>query len=146
MPGIRNVLEVISTVCHIVVNEGELRTLQKGELDSTRTIASAKKVFPPFGQVYGLLSDHFTHVSTLHYDTANPIKEYTKDEEALKMNLNFLRLTIWLINVVAELAFFDDVSAHRYFKKVTDDAFVYAPSDHERRWMEQFLEPQDASR
>ena len=136
-PGIllRNVLESVSTVCHIVTNEHDLKKLKKGKLASTRTIASAKKVFPPFGHFYGLLSNSFAHIGHLHFDSANAIKEYQEGEEALDFNLNALRFAIWSINVAAELAFFDNLSSHRYFRKIEDSAFVYAPSSAERERM-----------
>ena len=142
-PGIllRNVLESVSTVCHIVMNERDLKKLKTGKLSSTRTIASAKKVFPPFGHFYGLLSDSFTHIGHLHFsvDSGNSIKEYEVGEEALEFNLNALRFAIWSINVAAELAFFDSLSSHRYFRRISESAFAYDPSPEERDRMEQFL-------
>ena len=141
-PGIllRNVLESVSTVYHIVMNQHDLNKLRDGKLSSTRTIASAKKVFPPFGHFYGLLSNSFTHVGHLHFsvDSAT-IKEYQVGEEALEFNLNALRFAIWNINVAAELAFFDSLSSHRYFRKVADNAFIFDPSPAERERMDRFL-------
>lgn len=142
-PGIliRNVLESVSTVCHIVINENDLKTLKDGKLSSTRTIASAKKVFPPFGHMYGLFSEQFAHIGHLHYSTngENALKPYKEGEEALKLNLSFLRVAIWAINVAAELAFFDSLPSHRYFQRLTNNAFIYNPSAGERRRMELFL-------
>ena len=142
-PGIllRHVLESVSTVCHIVIDQNGIRKLKEGKLLSTRTIASAKKVFPPFGRFYGLLSDSFTHVGHLHssLDSGNAIKEYEVGEEALDFNLNALRFAIWSINVTAELAFFDSLSVHRYFRRVSNNAFMFAPSAEGREHIEQFL-------
>lgn len=141
-PGIllRTVLESVSTVCHIVMNQRDLNKLKDGKLSSTRTIASAKKVLPPFGHFYGLLSNSFTHVGHLHFSVESAsIKEYQVGEEALEFNLNALRFAIWSTNVATELAFFDSLSSHRYFRKITDNAFVYDPSPAERERIDELL-------
>ncbi|MDE0177067.1 MAG: SEC-C metal-binding domain-containing protein [Gammaproteobacteria bacterium] len=142
-PGIllRNVLESVSTVCHVVIEENGLKKLKNGTLASTRTIASAKKVFPPFGRFYGLLSDSFTHIGHLHFSphSGNAIKEYEVGEEALDFNLSALRFAIWSVTVTAELAFFDSLSKHRYFRRVSERAFVFSPSPSGRERIEQFL-------
>ena len=144
-PGIliRSILESVSTVCHLVINQHHVEKLKAGQLRSTRTIASAKKVFPPLGRFYGLLSESFTHISHLHYSVSdeNSIKEYRAGEDALEFNCNALRFSIWSINVVSELAFFDSLSRHNYFRKIAENAFLYEPSDAERQRTEQFLTP-----
>ena len=142
-PGIllRNVLESVSTVCHVVIDPRGAKKLKDGTLSSTRTIASAKKIFPPFGRFYGLLSDSFTHIGHLHssLNSGNDIKEYEVGEEALDFNLNALRFAIWSINVTAELAFFDSLSNHRYFRRISERAFLFSPSPEGCAHMEQFL-------
>ena len=112
-----------------MIDQNGLNKLKGGTLSSTRTIASAKKVFPPFGRFYGLLSDSFTHIGHVHssLSSGNEIKEYEAGEEALDFNLNALRFSIWSINVTAELAFFESLSKHRYFRRVSERAFVFSP-------------------
>lgn len=141
-PGIlvRNILETASTVCHLVIYPRELESFLDGRLSSTQTIAAAKRVIPPFGRLYGLFSDEFAHIGRLH-NSPNPLREYSANDEALATNLRFLRTAIWLINVVAELAFFDALSQHRYFRKLSENAFLYAPSESEQTRIQRLLEP-----
>ena len=142
-PGIllRNVLESVSTVCHIVMHHDDLQKIKSGELSSTRTITSAKKVFPPIGHFYGLLSKNFVHVGRFHssVDDFISIKEYEVGEEALDFNLSVLRFAVWSLNVATELAFFDNLVSHRYFRRISENGFVFSPAPEERERMEQFL-------
>ena len=122
------------------MNQRDLNKLKDGKLSFKHTIASAKKVFPPLGHFYGLLSKSFTHIGHLHFsvDSAT-IKEYQVGEEALEFNLNALRFATWSTNVAAELAFFDNLSSHRYFRRIADNAFIFDPSPAERERMDKFL-------
>lgn len=145
-PGIlvRANLEQLSVVCHIAINPNDACLLQAGQISSTKTISSAKKVIPPFGQLYGLLSRYFAHVSHLHHDYLNPITTYEAGDEALEMNFRFIRSAVWMQLVVSEFALFDSLSGHRYFRRLTADSLIFAPSEPERAWMTQFLEREKA--
>ena len=142
-PGIliRSILESVSTVLHVVINKSDLEKLKNGKLSSTRTIASAKKILPVFGPFYGQLSKSFVHVGYLHYslDGGNSIREWQEGEEALRFLLGALRFVIWSINVAAELAFFDSLAPHRFFRKKPDGSVLWAPTAAERERMEELL-------
>ena len=144
-PGsiIRSCLESLAVVLHLIQYQSDLDIHRKHEFDSTRAIASAKRVFPPFGKMYGLLSKEFTHIGKLHKQIT-PIREYTKSYEPLEANLQFIRTGVWMCYVTCELAFLDVVAKPRYWEQLPLDApdqvaYQYCPSAQEKTWMEDFL-------
>lgn len=138
---LRNVLESVSTAFHVVMNTSDLDKLQKGKLQSSRTIGSAKKIFPHFGHMYGLLSNDFVHIGDFHVslDELNGISQWQQGDEALTFLLRALRFSIWSISVAAELSFFDSLPKHRFFQRLSDGRYRYAPTAAERKRMEDFL-------
>lgn len=140
-PGIiiRNVIETLTTVCHLGQNYQDLEKFQKGELGSTKTLASAKNIIPWFGHMYGLFSEKFAHISDLH-QIFNPLVPYKeRKDDALDTNMFFLRLSLWMIYVVAEAAFYPSISEHRYWENPEGVRYRYAPSDKELDWAREFL-------
>lgn len=140
-PGIiiRNIIETLTTVCHLGQNYDDLEKFQKGELSSTKTLASSKKVIPWFGHMYGLFSEKFAHISNLH-QIVNPLIPYReRGEDALDSNICFLRLSLWMIYVVAEAAFYPSISEHRYWENPKGVTYTYAPSNKELDWARGFL-------
>lgn len=59
---IRNSYEALSVVLHLFNYWGDLANYKHGKLKSTATFNSAKKLLPLFGQIYGQLSEEFTHI------------------------------------------------------------------------------------
>lgn len=143
-PGIvlRNLIEALSMILHIFLNPSDLSQYEKGNLKSTKTLAEAKKVIPHLGRIYGYFSEGFTHIGSL-YKGSHPLIPYeAKDEEALMINISFLKLSIWLLYVVTELICFTKVTSPRYWKiPGTDPRMLqFAPSIDELEWMDTFLE------
>lgn len=136
---VRSSVETLCTVLHILQHKDGLRKFYKNELQSTKTIASAKNALPPFGYLYGFLSKYFVHINADHA-LIDPISPYKEDDEAISFIIPSMRAIVWLLYVVTELAFFDDVERPRYWKSLGAGAFSYDPSDEEKRWMQEFLE------
>ena len=65
------------------------------------------------------------------------------DDEAVRANFSCLRMSVWLLYVVTELAFFPEVANPRYWRAVDHPegkaAYSYHPSDEEEEWRERFL-------
>ena len=147
-PGIliRGLIENLTTVCHLGQRPQDLAAIQSGKLSSTDTLAAAKRVIPIFGPLYGLFSDTFVHVSQCHFDF-NPVVRCSATDEAVTANFSFLRMGVWLLYVVIELAFFPEVDRHRYWHVVDHPAgraaYVYRPSDEEEKWRVEFLSKWD---
>ncbi|MGC2423958.1 MAG: SEC-C metal-binding domain-containing protein [Nitrospirota bacterium] len=139
-PGIliRHIIESVSTVLYLMQDEKGLEQLENGKLDSTKTINWAKKVFPFFGKIYGLFSNNFAHIGKFH-TYFNPILEYTEKSEGLTANIGFLKSSLWLIFVTAEVTFYSNISVHRYWKKLDERAYAYQPSNEGLRWFKQFF-------
>lgn len=133
----RGVIETICTVLHIAVEEGALERFHNGTLQSTKSVSVAKKVIEPLGPMYGILSKLFVHINRAHA-AFEPTIKYTKEDEALAFILASLRSNAWLIFVVAELVFHQDVREPRYWK-ARGNGFLYNPTVDERGWLERYL-------
>jgi hypothetical protein len=116
-PGIviRSILEAISTVLHLFTNPDDLEDFKEGRLQSSKTIPSAKKILPPFGWHYGFFSKNFAHIGYLHQNL-QPLVPYETFDDALEVNISFLRLTVWLLYVTTELVCLEVVVTPRYWQ------------------------------
>jgi len=137
----RNVMEALATVLHIALEFDALPNFRAGKLQSTKSITFAKKAIPPFGHTYGMFSEHFVHINTAHA-ALEPIKSYESGEEPLSFIVSTLRANAWLTYVVSELIFHDEIQSPRYWRHLGHSAFAYGPSEAERIWQKQFLDPQ----
>lgn len=142
-PVIRSAIESMAMALHLMQFQEDLQKHREHKFDSTRAISSAKRVFPPFGQLYGLLSREFTHVGSLHKQLT-PIREYTGTEESLTLNVQFLTSGIWMCYVSCELVFLDLVGQPRYWREIPVEderhrAYSFEPSEEEMTWMADFL-------
>lgn len=144
-PGsvIRSCYESLAVVLHLIQFQQDLPSHRSHTFESTRAIGSAKKVFPPFGKMYGMLSKEFTHIGKLHKQLT-PIREYTSSYEPLSLNLQFIATGVWMSFVVCELTYLDVVAKPRYWSEVSVEppdqvAYCYSPSPIELVWMDTFL-------
>ncbi|PKM26747.1 MAG: hypothetical protein CVV09_05100 [Gammaproteobacteria bacterium HGW-Gammaproteobacteria-13] len=145
-PGavIRSCLESMAVVLHLIQFQSDLEAHRAHKFDSTRAVASARRVFPPFGQFYGLLSKEFTHIGKL-YKQITPIREYTESYEPLALNLQFITSSVWMCYVTCELAFLDVVAQPRYWTELPVESsdqtnYCYNPSIDEKAWMADFFD------
>lgn len=145
-PGIviRSCIESLAVVLHLMQHQSDVDAFKAHKFDSTRAISSAKRVFPPFGQLYGAFSKEFVHVGQLHKQLTH-IRKYTERNEPLLINLKFIAMGIWMSYVTCELTFLDVVAMPRYWSEMSTDmpnqtAFCYNPSPDEKAWMERFLD------
>lgn len=148
-PVIRSAIESMAVALHLMQFQKDLTKHREHKFDSTRAIASAKRVFPPFGQFYGLLSKEFTHIGKL-YKQFTPIREYTSSYEPLGLNLQFIISGVWMCYVTCELVFFDVVAQPRYWSEIPTEAqdqtpYCYDPSADEKSWMAEFFGIEDSS-
>lgn len=144
-PGsvIRSCYESLAVVLHLIQFQQDISSHRNHTFDSTRAIGSAKKVFPPFGKMYGLLSKEFTHIGKPHKQFT-PIGEYTSSSEPLSLNLQFIATGVWMSYVVCELTYLDAVERPRYWSKEPTESSDkiscrYRPTLEERLWMDKFL-------
>lgn len=141
VPGVvlRNAVEAMAVCLHGLQYPSALKKIVTGEFNTPSAIATAKKVIPPFGSMYGLLSRSFTHIGPLHHQ-AQPLVPYSERHEGLELNLSALRVAVWLFYVIVEFAFIDLLGeSGRYWKFERPNKAVYTPSQEERQWQSQFL-------
>jgi hypothetical protein len=134
----RGIVEALSTVIHIATEEGALARFHEDKLQSTKSISLARRAFPPFGPLYGMLSNYFVHINKSH-GMFEPTIKFTKREEPFQFIISTMRVHVWLIYVVAELAFHEDLEEPRYWKYVSANELRYDPSDEEKAWQAKFL-------
>lgn len=137
----RNVVETLATVLHIAIEHSALPEFHSGRPQSTKSIATAKKAIPGFGNLYGMFSNHFVHINQSHA-ALEPIISYSSGEEPLNFILSTLKVNSWLMYVTAELIFHEDIPNPRYWRHLGNGAFAFDPSDSERQWMTDFIGPE----
>lgn len=86
----------------------------------------------------GLLSNEFVHMSSL-YNNINPLVKYETKTEPLTTNIGFIKSATWLIYVASELVFYNFLDNHYYWKKISDYAYEYNPTEDTRKLMEDFF-------
>lgn len=136
----RSIIETLATVIAIATQEGALERFHSGELQSTKCITIARKVLPPIGFYYGLLSNHFVHIGPNH-STLEPPSLYRADQEALSYIINAMRSDVWLYLVVAELVFSDEVDKPIFWVKNATAGVSFSMSPEIKEWSERFLAP-----
>ncbi|BBK34124.1 hypothetical protein STHU_47580 [Allostella humosa] len=132
----RGILETLATILHISIEPGALKKFNDGTLSSS--ISIAKKIIPPLGQLYGLFSNEFVHVSKDHA-AFEPITLYVAGQEDTSFILSSIKTNSWLIYIVSELIFYDDALNPRYWKRSEDGGFQYSPSERELEWAKLFI-------
>ena len=135
---VRDVIETLSTVLHICRYPEAIQQYQDRKLKSSKTIATANKVIPIFGKLYGLFSNQFVHINKFH-ESLGDLIEYKKDDEALRFILQNMKLVSWMIYVVSEFVFLNSVARPRYFEIIGPNAVVYNPSTEEKAWQISYL-------
>jgi hypothetical protein len=85
-----------------------------------------------------MLSNHFVHINKSHA-MFEPTVKFKKRDEPFQFIISTLRVDAWLIYVVTELAFHEDLKKRRYWKSVSANESSYDPSDEEKAWQQKFL-------
>jgi hypothetical protein len=130
---IRNCMEALSVVLHLFTHAEDLEKFERDELDSTKTFKAAKELMPPFGKVYGDLSNDFTHVGRPFRFVQKGIP-YTQDESDLWHCLGVLMSVLWLMYQVTELIFLDSAEKPQFWKQVGENKYQLEPSEEARAW------------
>ena len=139
-PGVilRNAVEAMAVCIHGLQCPQDLQKIKDGSFNTPIAVSTANKVILPFGQMYGLLSKQFTHISSLH-QSIKPLRPYEAGEPGLALNLKILRAVMWLHYVVVEFAFIDLLDQPRYWHWEPPNKAIYKPSTEEQAWQREFL-------
>lgn len=128
---LRNAVESFSAAYDIHVHPEKfiiLRDTPK-KFDSTRSITVAKSIHPFIGEMYGMFSDRFTHVSAIHTLPHGPrfalaiggIFDPEEDYNILAGWPAFI-LSVDLLSSIIELTFFNEIKNHRHWTKIDETA------------------------
>ncbi len=134
----RAFIETLATVIVLSIRPTALAEFHAGTLSSTKRIGWSKPVIEPLGMYYGMLSDQFTHIGVAHA-ALEPLSKFNTNDEALVFITSSMRGNAWLLYVVTELIYHDEISSPRYWSTQGGGEVYYAPSDEERSWMSEFL-------
>jgi hypothetical protein len=138
---IRNAVEIFSAAYDIHINPDKLEVLQKTpkKFDSTDSISEAKKAHMIIGQMYGVLSESYTHVSLMH---TVPHKSKSAlcigglfDPEEQKysfMIIPIISLATDVLSSLLELTFIKEVSDLRHWEKISEDSYNFKPIEEIR--------------
>lgn len=124
----RGILETLATILHISIEPGALKNSMT---ERFHPAFRSLKIIPPLGQLYGLFSNEFVHVSKDHA-AFEPITLYVAGQEDTSFILSSIKTNSWLIYIVSELIFYDDALNPRYWKRSEDGGFQYSPSERTR--------------
>lgn len=143
VPGtiLRNAIEAMAVCLHGLRHPADLDKIRNGEFNTPHAVTTAKQIIPPFGKMYGMLSNFFTHISPLH-QKIKPLTPYTERYPDLDINLKTIRTSIWLFYLVVEFTFIRSLGeSARYWKWKSPNIGRYDPSEDERAWLTKYLGP-----
>jgi len=135
-PGmlLRSVVEVFSLISYMHIEQDGFEKFKDGKVDVNKTIKYGKQILPPIGQFQGLLSNQFVHISELHSEFNN-ITEYKEMIEPLKINLNLIRVSIWLSAIISELVFYEYFEEHDFWNRKSKYEYELKIQDNISDWM-----------
>lgn len=120
---LRNAVETISMAVYLFKNPGEHGRYLAGKVKSQSTIGEASKVVPNLGQLWGMLSEQFAHVGPLYRNIHLPVRYESSDDEAAKNNLMSIYTSFSVLEMAAELIFYDNIREHHYWKRITPQKY-----------------------
>jgi len=137
---LRSVIEMCATVTHLIIDPKVLKDFKNDKIKSTYSISVANKQIPLFGKAWGILSKKQIHINSLHADWY-PLKEYTdKEEVPVEVTLGIIGMTIIILRITTELAFFPHLEEHLYWKSAGENKVSFIPpTDDEIGWIKEKL-------
>lgn len=132
---LRGVIETCATVTHLILEPNLLEDFKNDKLKSTRSISVASKQIPLLGQAWGLLSKRHVHINSLHADRY-PLMQYVdKQEIPVNVTIGIIGMTIMILRITAELAFFRYVGEHNYWKLEANKVVFIPPNKEKLSWI-----------
>lgn len=135
----RSFVETLATVVVLKIRNNAVTEFHEGRLPSTKCVGWAKDAFPPIGKYHGLLNE-FVHIGREHSVVELP-SLYKQDDAALPYILSAIKSNIWIMLVLTELTFHDDIADCKFWKTLGADSLAYDPDEATLAWSNAFLEP-----
>lgn len=133
----RMTVETLATVVVLVTKDDGLERFYADDLASTKCIGWANKLIPIFGPLNGLFSNEFVHIGTKHALLELP-KKYRKSDEEVEFLKASLVSVAWLIRMVTELIYADEISDLKYWKR-QGGGFLFEPNNESNEWLDDFF-------
>jgi len=135
---LRNGMEAASVVMHLLQCPNDLQKFKDGQLESQRTLKSAKAAMPPIGKLYGILSDEFVHIGKpfLHIQKGNV---YSESEWEMWQCLASITGFAHMLYMVAELLLHNWVSEPQCWVQVDVGGYAVQWSEEMTRWRKDFI-------
>jgi hypothetical protein len=133
----RNTLEIFASAYDIHKDDTRYKLLRDDpkKFKSMESINKVKEIQPIIGHFYGLLSDRFSHVSTLHtvpHNSSTPLcvggLYDPKKTSYSTFNLIMIEQILEVLNSVMEFTLIKYTDNLRYWKKVNANEYLYIPN------------------
>lgn len=135
----RPLIETLATVIVLAIREDAVEEFHDGKLPSSKCIGWAKPAIPPLGGIYRMYND-FVHIGQKH-DQERSSVYYKIGDQDLDFIISSMRGHAWLIYVVCELIFHDEIPEVLFWKSLGEGRLSYEPSAAITKWSEEFINP-----
>ncbi|MGA1859282.1 hypothetical protein VH569_25110 [Azospirillum sp. 11R-A] len=134
----RSIVEALSVIIQLIGDDEALGKFHNGKLKSPDSVSYAKKKFEVLGPLYGHLSKYFVHIGPAHAQE-RIAKCYLDGDEDIKFIVENLRATTFLVYIVCELVFFDEIKSPRFWEKISELEYKSKECENSRIWKEKIL-------
>jgi len=134
---LRDALEIFASAydIHKDIEKYKQLTENPKQFDSTKSIKVVKEIHPILGKFYGLLSEKFAHVSTMHTvphlsDTPFAIGGMydPKKQHTIILGLTSFILTVDILNSVLEIALIKYIEKPKFWKRIDETTYEFTPN------------------
>lgn len=147
---LRDALEIFASAYEIHKDIDKYNQLIKDpkNYDSTKAIKTVKEIHPILGNYYGMLSDKFAHVSTMHlvpHNSDTPLAiggiYDPKRQHTIILGIISFLLTVDILNSVLEFSLIKYIDNPKSWKKVDNTTYQFI---HDKKRIDGFLEKMKA--
>jgi hypothetical protein len=135
---LRNGIESISVVAHLVLQPNDLQKFKDGKIDVPKTLRAAKIAIPPIGKLYGMLTEEFVHVGKPFWHSQKG-NIYSESEWQMWQCLAAISFFAFTVLIVSELALCQFVSERHCWTVQEDGNLRQMWSPEIKQWREEFV-------
>jgi hypothetical protein len=133
---LRHVIEAVATSVCISTLPEAWDQVQKGTFKSSKAVSLSKENLPIFGEMYGLFTNHFSHLHSSHFDW-QPFRSRS-DEGVTSSCIDYIKSMLAFSRIAIELAFYPYFDAPQVFQELRQGE--YTLNENAIQWLNDFLE------